>query len=236
VLFRLNRPETGAVAWCEFVLEFPEHKVPVGENPAMPQVLWMITLTVSLCATIISAAIGDPPTLMAMTGLVSFVLALVAIRAHRELEVSGASQAIQMASIIRYMGLIWMWGALGLLVTYGMILGSTWDSWPYYFAAFAAASIACLLFAASVDRDASLGHVEDQVLRLGHYLSVAQLMGMLSALVMLCKDPSRMLLSAENPDWVANNIFVAGAVALTALSAYAWARQNAAEEKASSAA
>lgn len=44
---------------------------------------------------------------------------------------------------------------------------------------------------------------------------------MLAALIAICIDPNKQLLSATQPDWIANNIFVAGAIALTAICAYA---------------
>ena len=187
----------------------------------MSNFIWMVILTVSVCVIILSAAIGDPPTLMAMTGIISFALALIAIREHRNLELSGASRASLSASTARHMGLIWMWGALGLLVSYGLILSETWPDWTYYFAAFAAASIACLLYAGTVDRDEALGREDQTMVNLGKYLLIAQLLGVLVALITIYLDPSMQLLSDANPDWVANNIFIAGAIALTAVSGYA---------------
>lgn len=187
----------------------------------MSQVLWMIILTVSVCAMILSASIGDPATLMAMTGIVSFALALVAISEHRRLETANASRGTLSASIARSMGLIWFWGALGLLVSYGLILSATWPVWPVFFGLFATAAVACLLFAATLDRDESLGRKDDHMIELGNYLMITQLLGMLATLILMAVDPSKQLLSSEQPDWVANNIFVAGAIALTAVSAYA---------------
>lgn len=202
----------------------------------MSQVIWMITLTVSLSAMILSAAIGDPMTLMCMTGVISFFVALTAIRTHRQLEGDGASRATLSASTARYMGLIWMWGALGLLVSYGQILNATWENWPVFFGTFAAAAIACLLYAATVDRDELLGREDQSMVNLGRYLTIAQLILMLATLIGLWLDPNRQLLSTADPKWVANNIFAAGAIALTAVSAYALLRDTAfAETQASEA-
>ena len=187
----------------------------------MSQVVWMVILTISVCAIILSAAIGDPATLMTMSCIVSFALALIAIHDHRQLEASSATRGKLSASIARNMGLIWMWGALGLLVSYGLILSETWPRWPLFFGIFAAASISFLLFAATLDRDEQLGRKDDGMINFGKYISMVQLAGMLVALVGIWLDPSKRLLSADMPDWVANDIFVAGAIALTAVSAYA---------------
>ena len=193
----------------------------------MSQFIWMITLTVSLCAIVLSAAIGDPTTLMCMTAVVSLFVAVIALRTHKQLETDGASRATLSASTARHMGLIWLWGALGLLVSYGLILNGTWDNWPTFFSAFAAAAIACLTYAATVDRDELLGREDDSMVNLGRYLTIVQLLGMLATMIGLWLDPSRKLLSVSDPAWVANNIFAAGAMALTAISGYALLRDTA---------
>ncbi len=188
------------------------------------QVIWMMILTISVCAIILSAAIGDPPLLMFMTGAVSLGLALIAIRDYRNLESEGATRGQLSASTARHMGLIWAWGGLGLLVSYGLLLPKTWHEWPVFFGGFAAAAVACLIFAATLTRDEELGRKDDAMINLGRYLTIAQLLGMLATLIGICIDPDKRLLSDARPDWVANNIFVAGAIALTAVSAYALMR------------
>ena len=193
----------------------------------MSQFIWMVTLTLSLCAMILSAAIGDPTTLMCMTGVVSLFVALIAIRTHKQLETDGASRATLSASIARHMGFVWMWGALGLLASYGFILNATWTAWTTFFAVFAAAAIACLIYAATVDRDEQLGREDDSMVNIGRYLIITQLLGMLATIIGLWLDPSRKLLSVSDPAWVANNIFAAGAMALTAISGYALLRDTA---------
>jgi hypothetical protein len=191
------------------------------------QISWMIILTVSVCAIILSAALGEPIILMFMTGAVSLGLALVAIRAHRHLEADGASRGVLSATIARHMGLIWAWGCLGLLICYGLLLPKTWHEWPVFFGGFAAAAVACLVYASALARDEQLGRKDDAMINLGRYLTIAQLLGMLATLIGICIDPDKRLLSDVRPDWVANNIFVAGAVALTAVSAYALMRDRA---------
>lgn len=192
-----------------------------GVTYMMSQIIWMIILTVSVCAIILSAAIGDPQTLMAMTGIVSFALALIAIGEHRHLKAANATRGALSASIARHMGLIWAWGALGLLVSYGLILSETWPSWVIYFGFTGATASACLLFAATFDRDEKLGRKDDAMLKLGRYLMMTQMAGMLTTLIAIAIDPNKQLLTTTQPDWIANNIFVAGAIALTAICAYA---------------
>jgi hypothetical protein len=179
----------------------------------------MITLTVSVCAIILSAAIGAPVLHMAMTGSVSLVCALFAIRERRALQSAGASPSAIASATARYMGLVWVWGALGLLVTYFFIL--RWPEWWSFFIGFAAIGVLCLFFAATLERDAKAGRDDETMLSLGRYLAIGQLIGMGITVFGLAIDPDKELLSTAHPDWAANNIFLFGALALAAITAHA---------------
>lgn len=183
-------------------------------------VIWMIILTVSLSATVLSAAAGKPEVLMAMTGLVSLVIAIMAIREDRALRAAGASRAEVAASTARYMGLIWTWGALGLLIVYKFIL-IEWKEWWHFFLMFAGVAVLSLFFAATLSKDAQSGKEDETMLRLGRALTWAQLIGMGLTVVGLIIDPNKSFMTAREPDWAANNIFFYGALALAAISANA---------------
>jgi len=181
-------------------------------------VIWMVTLTISVCAIILSAAAGKPEIHMAMTAFVSTAMALLAIRENRQLIGEGASRSEVAASTARYMGLVWVWGALGLLVTYFFIL--KWREWAYFFAGFAALGTLCLLIAATLDRDAKKGTDDETMMKIGRALSWGQLVGMLITMIGLIVDGkmTRFLNPAKFGDWAANNIFFFGALALAAIS------------------
>lgn len=183
-------------------------------------IVWMLTLTLSLCAIVISAAAGRPEVHMAMTGLVSLVCAVLAIRENKGLRAAGASSSSIAASTARYMGLIWVWGAIGLLMTYFFIL-TEWKEWWQFFLAFAVVAILCLFFAATLGRDAESGTDDQTMLRLGRALTWGQLIGMLITVAGLLIDPDKSFLNVSHPDWAANNIFFFGALALAAISASA---------------
>lgn len=181
-------------------------------------VVWMITLTVSLCAIVLSAAAGMPEVHMAMTAFVGIAIALLGIREHRQLLASGADRSTVAASTARYMGLVWVWGALGLLITYFFIL--KWHEWLHFFLGFAALGVLCLFVAATLSRDASKGTDDETMLKVGRALTWGQFAGMVITMLGLIIDGkmTRFLNPAKYGDWAANNIFFFGALALAAIS------------------
>jgi hypothetical protein len=180
----------------------------------------MLTLGISLSAIVVSAAVGRPEVLMAMTGLVSLVMAVMGLRDDRALRAKGASRSEIGASNARYMGLVWVWAALGLLMTY-FFLPTEWREWWHFFLATALVGVLCLFFATAMQRDADKGSVDDTMLKLGRLLTYGQLAGMLAVVAGLLIDPGKRFLDVGFPDWAANNIFFFGAVALAAISANA---------------
>jgi len=182
-------------------------------------IIWMIVLTISVVAIILSAASGDPSVHMVMTGFVSLAIALLAIRENMQLRAAGAGRSAVSAATARYMGLVWLWGALSLLVTYMFIL--EWHEWWQFFLGFAALGVLCLLLATAIERDAESGRVDETVLDLTRYLAIGQLAGMLIAIIGLLIDPTKRFLTIEVKDWAANNIFLFGAISLAAITAHA---------------
>lgn len=182
-------------------------------------IIWMFILTVSVCAIIFSAALGDPNIHMAMTGLVSLGMALLAIRENMTLRAQGASRNEVSASTARYMGLVWLWGALALFVTYMFIL--QWVEWWQFFLGFAAAGVLCLLLATAIARDEESGRKDETILMMARYLAIGQLIGMLITMAGLTIDPDKRFLNTSFPDWAANNVFFFGAIALAAITTHA---------------
>lgn len=182
-------------------------------------VMWMVALTVSVCMIVISAAVGQPIVLMAMTGLVSLAIALLAVRENASLSADGASRSAVGASTARNMGLVWLWGALALLVIYLFVL--QWHQWWQLFIGLAFVGVLSLFFAATLRRDGDAQRDDETMLRLGRYLVIAQLIGTLVTIAGLMLDPDKHFMTTQRPDWAANNIFLFGALALAAISAHA---------------
>jgi hypothetical protein len=161
---------------------------------------------------------------LAIAAAVCIFFALAGIRASRALLGAGASHAAVAASNARHMGLVWAWGALGLVVTYGTGIQS-WKEWLSFFAAFLGGAGLCLFFANVLARDAAAGRSDDTMMKVANHLSMAQLVGMILVMVGLVVDGKMIrFLEVQRPrsqDWAANGIFFFGALALAALSAHA---------------
>lgn len=194
-------------------------------------VVWMLTLALSLGAISISAAAGRPEVHLAMSAFVSLTIAIIAVRENRQLIASNASRSTIAASTARYLGLIWVWGALGLLMTYFVVF-PTWREWWHFCLAFATAGVLSLFFAATLGRDAEKGQDDETMLRLGRALITGQFIGMAITMLGLAIDPDKSFFNTKRPDWAANSIFFFGALSLAAISLNSILGERAALKKA----
>ncbi len=183
-------------------------------------VIWMGIITLGLCLLILSAAVGAPSAFMGVIAAINIAIALLGLREQNTLQNTGNSRSMKSASAARYMGLVWIWGAIALFTIYQFILPS-WHEWPVFFGAFAIVGALCLVFASVMTRDAEKGAEDETILKLGRYLTMAQIVGTLVAIAGLLIDPDKQFLNTERKDWAAVNIFFFGAIALAALSAQA---------------
>lgn len=178
---------------------------------------WMIALTLSVCAIIITAAANLPVAHMAASGVISLVFALIAVREHANLTASGASKNAVGSSTARHIGLVWAWGSIGILVTYAFILENRWPEWWQFFIGFAVAAAASLMFASMLDRDAEAGKVDQSVMKIGRALVMVQFIGVIGALISMFVD-GKFPRPITYADWAGCNIFFFGAIAIAAIS------------------
>ncbi len=178
---------------------------------------WMIALTLSICAIILTAAVNNPELHMIASGAVSVVFALTAIREHTALTAAGASKSEVGSSTARNIGLVWAWGALGIFVTYAFILQQKWPEWWHFFLGFAIAAVASIVFSNMLNRDSQQGRVDESVIKVGRILIMVQLAGVVIALISMFVD-GKFPRAATYPDWAACNIFFFGALAIGAIS------------------
>lgn len=184
-------------------------------------VIWMISLTVGLCVTILAAGALEPQVHIAMSAMICLAFAGLGIGENRSQHAAGLSKSAIAATTAHYMGLIWAWGALAILVTYMFILN--WSEWWQFFAGFAFAAVLCLFFASALNRDAEAGREDASMVRISRALVMVQLAGMVVAVVGLIIDKkvTHFMFPSRYPDWAANNIALSGAVALALISANA---------------
>ena len=188
-------------------------------------VFWMLTIGVSVALLVITAAAKPSAPHMAyahmlIAAVVAIVFALIAIREIRSMVSTGASRPAVAAASARYMGFVWTWGALALLITYSIGI-LYWNEWWHFFLAFAAAAGLSLAFARMLQRDADAGKEDETILKLARYGGIAQLVGMLIVVFGLLIDGKMTRFLVErHTDWAGNNIFFFGALALAAISGY----------------
>lgn len=182
-------------------------------------IAWTLVLGLGLAGVLFSAEAREPVGLLAATAFVSLVLAAVGLSERRELVRQGAAPSRVESVTARYMGLIWLWGAAALISVYVLIL--SWREWTHFSAAFAVAGVLCLGFSSLLAKDAEKGRDDATLLKLGRYLGIGQLVGMLATMAGLAIDPDKEFLSTAESDWAGNGIFLFGALALAIVSAHA---------------
>ncbi|MDX2288206.1 MAG: hypothetical protein NW217_05225 [Hyphomicrobiaceae bacterium] len=187
--------------------------------------VWMVAIAISIFVLIISAAGGMVTTHTTIACVVALCFAAYAVIDNRRLHEAKASEYQVAASTARHMGLVWAWGALGLLMTYMPSLKILlWKEWLTFTGMFAGLAVLCLFMAATIASDEQKGRQDRSLLNVAHYLSVTQLIGMIIAMVGLVVDkkfPPVVKKSIEWQDWAANTYFFFGAAALAIISANA---------------
>ncbi len=181
-------------------------------------------LGLGLIGVIVSARTAEPLGLLAVAGLVNLGIAAFGVRERRALNRSGAAASMVESATARTMGVIWLWGAAALVLVYTLVL--SWREWTHFSAAFAGAGLLCLAFSALLARDARRGRDDPTLLRLGRYLGIGQLVGMIATVVGLTIDPDKEILHATDSDWAGNGLFLFGALALALVSAQALIDRN----------
>jgi hypothetical protein len=186
----------------------------------------MLTLFLTLAVLIASpiaityfSATTNPQAVLAIAGATAVVWIGLAFCTRRPLLQSGASASEVASATSRNMGLVWLWGALSLLLVY--LLALEWREWWHFTLAFALAAALCFGYSATLARDVAAGRDDETMLAIGRYLGIGQLVGMIVTVIGLAIDPDKEFLYIKEGDWAGNSICLAGAVALAVISAYA---------------
>ena len=191
---------------------------------------WLAILLLTVAAVLAATHLGDIRLHLAVAGLSALIFAGMGVRENAHLTTSGASQHAIGASSARHMGLVWIWGAAILVLSYTLLL-TPWREWLHFFAAFAVVGVLCLLFASALERDAASNSDDQTMLKLGRLLTIGQVVGMLAMLIGIAIDPDKSIVTKARPDWAANIVFVFGGLALLAISAHALWQQRSVENQ-----
>lgn len=157
----------------------------------------------------------------AIAAATALLVAGIAVRQCRTLLAKAASASEIASSNAWYMGLIWGWGMLALIVIYGTGV-LVWKEWWHFVLAFGLAAALSLYFARVLKNDALAGKEDETMLRIARHLAIVQLAGMVITMLGLIIDGKMVrFLTPRFTDWAANNIFFFGALGIAVISAYA---------------
>lgn len=179
--------------------------------------LWTGALVVGTAAVSYGARLGQGAH-MAIAAAVCAAFVLLAVIDRRRQVSQGASEPQLAGTTAASMGLVWMWAGLSMLATYQLFL--SWHEWWQYVLAGIGVGAICLGFASMMAKDAAAGRQDDTLLNIARYLTIAQLVGMIIAIIGMIID-HKMPRDVREPDWAANAIFFFGAAALAVISANA---------------
>lgn len=193
---------------------------------------WSLGIGASIAALVVVAALKLQNTNlayvhMAIAGAVVVSMALAAVRELRQ--PATAAHPELLASVgVRYLGLIWTWGALTLIVTYAFVL--QWREWWHFSLVFVALAGACLFLAATLRKDAESGAEDDTMLKLARIWIRVHLAAAVITVIGLIADGKMVrFLVPRHQDWAAQNIFFFGAIALGIISWHALRAMKAAQ-------
>ncbi len=188
-------------------------------------VRWLAILVLTITAVLAATEFGGIRLHIVIAALSALIFAVIGVRDNAQLSATGASQHAIGASSARHMGLVWIWGAAILGLSY-LFLIPPWREWLHFFAAFAIVGLLCMVFSSALERDAESNSGDQTMLKLGRLLTIGQVVGMLAMLIGLTIDPDKSILTKTRPDWAANIVFVFGGAALLAISAHALWQQR----------
>ena len=180
---------------------------------------WTVVFGLGLAGIVAAVQAVEPRGLLAATGFVSLLLALVGISERSALIRKQASRSAIESRTARYMGLAWLWGAIAIFAVYVFLL--SWREWPQFVAGFGIAGLLSLGYSALLARDAAAGRDDETMLKIGRYLCIGQLVGMIVTIVGLFIDPDKEFIYIDDSDWAGNGIFLFGALSLLLLSLHA---------------
>lgn len=191
----------------------------------VPPIRWLAILLLTVTAILVATSFGDIRLHLIIAGLSALIFIAMAIKENVGLTAAGASRHEIGAADARNMGLVWVWGAAILGISYAMLL-TPWREWLHFFAAFAVVGCLCLVFAGALERDAQSENADQTLLKLGRLLTIGQCVGMIATIVGIAIDPDKSIVSKARPDWAANIVFIFGGLALFAISAFALWQQR----------
>lgn len=180
-------------------------------------IIWMLGIGASIAAMIVAAALKLQYVHMAIAAIVCIFMALAAIAEVRATPEGADRPHLRASTTMRYLGMVWTWGALALITTYSFVL--KWSDWVPFFVLCLMAGGLFLFVSATLRKDGEAGAGDEKIVRVGRGLAMVQLIATGVALVaLLAKGSFNPSSELGYQFWAANNLFLFGALALGAIS------------------
>jgi hypothetical protein len=186
-------------------------------------VIWVLSIGLSAAALVVTAAMKQFYLHMILAAIISIFIALASFAEVRAAEAAPAGGEQGISILLRHMGMVWAWGALGLLITYAFDVLS-WREWWQFLIAFALLAILSLFLAATLRKDAASGVTDPMLIKVARGFALVILIAMVITMLGLLIDGKMWRFTTVagmrrgSQDWAANNIFFFGALALAAIS------------------
>lgn len=181
---------------------------------------WLIYLSVGLICQAIAAFTAQPSIYLLTSATICGAGALFGFLRLKKLHTKSLSETLFSAASAETFGVFWLWGGISLLMTYSFFL-PPWREWGIFCIAFILLAVISFFFSYAMKADAQKGKEDAALLRIGRYLTLIQLIGMILTMVGLLIDPQKSPTNIEKLDWAANIIFFFGAFELAFVSAVA---------------
>lgn len=185
--------------------------------------VWMVSIVIGTAMLAVTAAHSA---LYLHLVLAAAVVAFVALAGVAEMGAT-FTREVRAAVGLRYLGLVWIWTALNLFVTYAFGLG--WLPWLPLFVGFFAFGGMCNLLASMLGRAAEHHEQDEPFVRMARLIALAQLAVTGSVLLSLLLGMFLVPVALRESAWAANNLFLVSALALAAISLNVLRIENATE-------
>ena len=187
-------------------------------------IIWMLGIGVSIAMLVLTAAKKLFYAHLLIAALVAILVALTAFVESRASVTEGrASTGRQASANMRYIGLIWTWGALATVVTYSFGI-LQWNEWWHFFLAMLAFAGLSLFLSATLQKDAEANTDDDTMFKIARGYATVLAVAMPIVMIGLLQQGKMWRFFTEagqragSEDWAASNIYFFGALALAAVA------------------
>ncbi len=187
-------------------------------------IIWMLGIGLSIAMLVLAAAFKSFYVHLVVTATVAIAVALGAFaEAQSDKEIGRSSRGTELSTVLRHMGMVWTWGALATIITYGFGI-LQWREWWHVFLVAVAMAGLSLFVSATLRSDVEAKAEDATMFKFARVYAIATVVAMPIVMIGLLQQGKLGRFFTEaghrvgSQDWAATNIYFFGALALTALA------------------